>query len=371
MILGKTQPFASPGEALEHHGVKGMRWGHRKQEDAGDDRTSKAIADENDHLKTEMSKKLGEPFSAKAEPKDKPSVAKKTTKHRRLTPKQKKVLLALGVTAGVAGFIAYKHYSKSPFINEVDLGPLHPHDVGFGSRNKLAIGEFGKLNRQFGILHPEKLHVDVSKGYADVRPIGGFANAEVARRHAEMLASLDEMRAKYPALHDMDIEVLPMSHVNGAQNVTAYVRSVTAGAAQLVYNDKLGKFSNPEAMEALTPGIGKPGNIAAHEMGHMLAAAGNLLPSRFDAQAHRTILQDIEFDRHFAEEASRRHKALFDKHGISFSELSKLSNYASSEPSEALAELSRYFHIPENRKYLDPALLDKATALFNDLGGVN
>lgn len=30
MILGETQQFASPGEAFEHSGVKGMRWGVRK-----------------------------------------------------------------------------------------------------------------------------------------------------------------------------------------------------------------------------------------------------------------------------------------------------------------------------------------------------
>jgi hypothetical protein len=30
MILGQAQPFASPEEALTHVGVKGMRWGYRK-----------------------------------------------------------------------------------------------------------------------------------------------------------------------------------------------------------------------------------------------------------------------------------------------------------------------------------------------------
>src|SRR4051794_26715292 len=35
----RQQPFASPGEALEHHGVKGMRWGVRKEEETGE-RTS-------------------------------------------------------------------------------------------------------------------------------------------------------------------------------------------------------------------------------------------------------------------------------------------------------------------------------------------
>lgn len=29
----RQQPFASPGEALAHFGVKGMRWGHRKDDD--------------------------------------------------------------------------------------------------------------------------------------------------------------------------------------------------------------------------------------------------------------------------------------------------------------------------------------------------
>lgn len=33
MILGQTQEFASPEEALAHFGIKGMRWGVRKDND--------------------------------------------------------------------------------------------------------------------------------------------------------------------------------------------------------------------------------------------------------------------------------------------------------------------------------------------------
>ena len=41
MLLGESQQqFASPGEALEHHGVKGMKWGVRKDEQTG----SKGVA---------------------------------------------------------------------------------------------------------------------------------------------------------------------------------------------------------------------------------------------------------------------------------------------------------------------------------------
>jgi hypothetical protein len=34
MILGESQPFASPGEALEHYGTKGMKWGVRNEQDS-------------------------------------------------------------------------------------------------------------------------------------------------------------------------------------------------------------------------------------------------------------------------------------------------------------------------------------------------
>ena len=48
MQLGETQPFASPGEALAHFGVKGMKWGVRKEEDgpAGVPRKTNKMAKE-------------------------------------------------------------------------------------------------------------------------------------------------------------------------------------------------------------------------------------------------------------------------------------------------------------------------------------
>src|SRR3954470_5980059 len=33
MILGHNQEFSSPEEALKHHGIKGMKWGVRKEDD--------------------------------------------------------------------------------------------------------------------------------------------------------------------------------------------------------------------------------------------------------------------------------------------------------------------------------------------------
>lgn len=44
MILGESQQFASPEEALAHFGVKGMKWGVRKEEDTGGQGGSQASA---------------------------------------------------------------------------------------------------------------------------------------------------------------------------------------------------------------------------------------------------------------------------------------------------------------------------------------
>lgn len=44
MELGATQAFASPGEALAHHGIKGMKWGVHKKEDTGGGRMSRGQA---------------------------------------------------------------------------------------------------------------------------------------------------------------------------------------------------------------------------------------------------------------------------------------------------------------------------------------
>lgn len=41
MILGESQTFASPGEAFEHFGVKGMRWGVRNTEERTPEQAAK------------------------------------------------------------------------------------------------------------------------------------------------------------------------------------------------------------------------------------------------------------------------------------------------------------------------------------------
>lgn len=48
MRLGETQEFASPGEALAHYGVKGMKWGVRKEDVTFDTSTSGGKAPKTD-----------------------------------------------------------------------------------------------------------------------------------------------------------------------------------------------------------------------------------------------------------------------------------------------------------------------------------
>ena len=278
MKLGETQPFASPSEALEHYGVKGMRWGVRKQNPSASDLSAKAA-----------------------------------------------------FTGG-------------------GMGHGHP---------------------AFELHDPSSLSIDKSKGYADIRPAGGFANSSVESRHAEIIASLDEMRQTYPSVANMKIEVVPMSRVPGHEENTsgsfAAVQGIKQGEARIMYNDVLGELEPYQAqfVKKWMPGVGTPNYVGYHEMGHLLAISHGV-----QGPTYNTVLRGRNRDYNkYAKTNQKNHKALLKKHGLSFKELSKLSGYAATEPSEAMAELAGYYHSPVMRQRLDPATTRKARALFNEMGG--
>lgn len=280
MIRGQsTQPFASPGEALAHYGIKGMRWGVRKEEETAD---------------------------------------------------------RLSAQASFAG------------------------------------GGLGHGNPKFELHDPSSLAINTAKGYADIRPVGGFANPSVAARHAEIVASLDEMRKNYPAVRAMNIEVVPMSRVPGQENSTsgsfAAVQGIKHGEARVMYNDVLGELQPHQAefVKQWMPGVGTKNYIGFHEMGHLLAVTHGIQPPTFDA-VNRGRNKDYN---NYAKTNQKNHVAFLKKHGLSFKDLSALSGYAATEPSESLAELAGHYHSSEMRKRLTPEAKAKAKALFNELGGV-
>lgn len=273
----RQQPFASPGEALEHFGVKGMRWGVRK-ESSSSNLTSNA-----------------------------------------------------SFTGGGLG------HGQSV---------LELHD-------------------------PSSLTIDRSKGYADIRRVEGFANPSVARRHAELISTLEEMRQNYPSVANMNIEVVPMSRVPGQEHMVhasfGAVQAIKRGEARIMYNDVLGELApHQEAfVKQWMPGVGTKNYIGYHEMGHLLAVSHGTQPPTYDAVT-KGGWESIQYRKR----NQKNHKKLLNRHGLSFKELRKLSGYAGTEPSEALAELAGHYHSPVMRQRLDPATTRKAKALFNEMGGV-
>jgi hypothetical protein len=178
----------------------------------------------------------------------------------------------------------------------------------------------------------------------------------------------------------MNIEVVPMSHVPGMEGLTAAkcpaaVMGIRKGEARLMYNDTFGELSSAEKayVSTIQPGQLTKNFLGYHELGHMLGVAHGELEGAYNlaTQSHDSVLAQVRAQQKFKKTQNQRHKALFKRHGLTFRELSKLSKYAATEPSEALAELSGYFHTPEFRKNMDPELARKAEALFKELGGVS
>lgn len=284
MIMGgSNQKFASPEEAcesLQHHGVKGMRWGVRK-DDTGSGR--------------------------------------------------------------VAGNLQ-----------------VQANGLGHGVPGLELTGK-------------ETLTVKRRKGYTEFFPEGYPANPAVARRHDEIIAALDEARAKYPSVAALNIEVVPMSRVpTSAQDVTssfAAVQGIKKGEARVIYNDKLGELEpyQAEFVKSWMPGVGTKNYIGYHEMGHLLAVSHGTFPPSHDVVAAGAKPGGV---RKFDKTNQKQHKAMLKKHGLSFKELRSLSQYSATMPSEAVAELYGHYSSPTMRSRLSPATTAKAESLFNELGGV-
>ena len=279
MQKGGNQTFASPGEALMHYGIKGMRWGVRKQDESSSKLAGNLV------------------------------VPQSTMSH------------------GLAGME----------------------------------------------LQGDDLTVDRSKGYAEFRPAGFPANAAVARRHAEIITALDEVRASYPAVAKMNIEVVPMSRVPLFSELTstalATVQGVKQGEARIMYNDVQGELGprSAEFVKSYMPGVGTKNYVGYHEMGHLLAVAHGTFPPSYETLAKGVTPRNVY---KYNKRNQKQHKALLKKHGLPFKELKKLSRYSATMPSEALAELVGHRLSPVMRAKLDPDTLRKSEALLNEMGGV-
>jgi len=281
MIAGEpTQAFASPGEALAHFGVKGMRWGVRRERETSD--------------------------------------------------REKKV-------------------------QELDLG---------------------RGDSSLALKKTHKLTADTSnEGYVDIRSDKGMSSYG-KQMHQEMINGFNELRNEYPAVAAMKAEVAPMSHVPGGlplrvQKVAAVVLPMQKqGDVRIIYNDRMSGYSPSEKALVIKgmPGVKYPGYTGRHEMGHVLAAAGGLLPPMVSSKG-KSAAQQISEAQAYNDRKEVLHKEAFKKHGLSFEELSKLGPYASTKPSEAFAELYGHYTQPELRSKMNPDLAVRAQRLFDDLGG--
>lgn len=417
----------TPGDILEHVGVKGMRWGVRKQEETSPRETTqkepigKAVARLNDTQKQQKTKELTEPkpfkpgtpeFQQMIErvtrtdhpqvlgvPKDSggkiESVAKKE-KHG-LTDKQKMLLAFGAVTAAGAGYYAYKHYTGGKLPKGISADVLRQQQevkllegmklpahwdvskLSSGPISTQKLGHLGGGHAAAELLDKENLVINTSRGYADVLPKGGFSNPFAAEQHASVTRVLEEMRDKYPSIRNMNVEVVPMSKVPGmegsfSRGAMMSVMSMRAGEARVMYNDVIDAPSaaSIRANRSFVPGLGKKDYIAYHEMGHLLAAAHGEFPPSFNllVGGQGSILDSLRERGTWHKAEPLLHKKMFQKHGFTFKELSKLSEYAATQPAEGMAELFGHLSHPEMRSRLTPDQITRATAMFNEMGGV-
>jgi hypothetical protein len=450
-----------PPESLSHYGVKGMRWGYRKQDDTSvqdiqgnplrgalrtkgtlekhtgragfTPRTEVRVAllgpgaafdpkvrsefKEADRLvkvgkaeakrNTEQKQRLLEPgtpaFQQRVERitrTDRPQAlspqrdqsgrvgaqAPRIHQEKHGLSREQKMLVAFGaVSVAAAGYYAYNRYQggKMPGLDlkkirqeeqalanlklpaHWDVRGLKDGPISKQNMGDLAGGEFNAR-----IHDARNLVINTSRGYADILPKNGFDNPFAAEQHASVTRVLEEMRNKYPAIRNMNIEVIPMSKVPGVgTSAHMAVMSMRAGEARVVYNDIMDApdAAMIRANRKFLPGLGSKDYVAYHEMGHLLAAAHGDIPPAFDllkGNASPSLWRTWE------KADPLLHKRMFAKHGFTFKELSKLSQYAATEPAEAMAELAGHVFQPDMRKRLTPDQLRRAEAMFNEMGGL-
>jgi hypothetical protein len=407
--LGGTQEFASPEEALAHYGVKGMHWGERKEEETSgaprraqeETASSRSKSAEKTSFDTHAQQQLlvetaiGTPIGMGTGGKLEPSGTSGKPERSGMTRAQKNALIGLGVVAAAgAGYLAYSHYKNGTFFPggkrplEWDVSDLKHRSI---SDVDLVHGGFSKKYPSQKLSDLNFMNVDHSKGYANytwknVPEVGGMASNEFAKaRHQDLIATLDEMREKYPAVRNLKIEVTPMSAVPGmegmrAQGAIAAVMPLGKGEARVMYNDMMSSFGagSRAATEAFVPGMFKDKYVGYHEMGHILAVAHGDMPplgkmidsSPENLENYGDLVKHLRKGVKYGAAGNVYHKDTFKRHGFSFKELSKLGGYAATDPRESMAELFGHYAHPDMRSRLTPDQLSRAEAMFNEMGGL-
>lgn len=394
----------SPGDILDHSGVKGMKWGVRKEVVPVGRAVAKPLTPgtpefqqvierltRTDHPQVLMPGLGGGPPSLPRAPRSgsgkiEPGEHQPKADKHGLTRNQKMLIAFGAATAAAGGYYAYKHYVGGTMPG-LDLKTIKQEERALAGMNlpshwdvsglkngPLSTSKLGDLaggHFNARLLDQENLVINTSRGYADILPKGGFSNPFAAEQHASVTRVLEEMRDKFPAVRNMNVEVIPMSKVTGLESSTAHmcVMSMRAGEARVMYNDLMDAPSPATIKQNIgfLPGLGKKDYVAYHEMGHLLSVAHGELPPSLDLLTGEAGPGAMA---RWQRAEPLLHKRMFAKHGFSFKELSKLSRYAATEPAEAMAELSGHYFQPDMRKRLTPDQLRRAEAMFNEMGGL-
>lgn len=389
-MLHNEKPGSPSDLVLEHHGIKGMKWGVRKEIDLAGRTSNGAMVTSVPKVSRRsvngqrfVSKKVAANGSVHLPPGSQKNRDENgnATKHEHiggLSPTQKKLLLAAGVGVAVGGFVAYNHFVGNAAPKPISLEKMAEaakrlpdgEALKHGPISSRKLGELASTHDYYHLKNPENLMVDVSKGYADIQHVDGFRHEAAKIRHDEMAHTLEVMREKFPAVRNMNIELVPMSEVKGMEasldSALAAVIPVGPGEARIMFNDVKPALTRREiqSFKSWAPAILDENGTGFHEMGHVLATSRGLMPPYLD------VLQSNSDTFVYLRNRSNYHRDMLTKHGLSFKELGKISGYAKTSPEEALAELAGQYFTPSFRAKMDPQLAAKAEALFNDLGGV-